>query len=116
MKKINSNAYAGKWILAGLSMVAISCGIRAADGALDLCLPPAAALVPLVLGVILLAGFCLLLAVELRQDKRLNACYLKEKRTKIPLGDGLYECQTCGHQRVRGGDRSCPACGVTFTK
>ncbi len=114
MKKINSNAYGGKWILTGLSMIALSFGVKLVGKALVLSVPSFVIQAPLILGTVILLGFGLLLAVEFRQDKMINANYHKIRRTKVAIGNGRCECQSCGYPHVLQGDKTCPVCGIRF--
>lgn len=68
----------------------------------------------LVVGSALLGVFVILLAVEFAQDRYLDGYYRKRRQSKVRLQDGSFECQSCGHRRVRETDRSCPVCGKTF--
>lgn len=115
MRKINTNGYAGKVLLTGACCLGLSLGLRALSKWAVLCLPPA---VPSALGyagIAVMAGFFVLLAVELRQDAARNAYYLARGRAKALLEDGRYACEACGCAHVRARDRRCPVCGVTFT-
>lgn len=68
----------------------------------------------LIIGGVLLGVFVILLAIELAQDRYLDAYYRKRKQSRARLPSGYYECQSCGHRSVREADRSCPVCSRTF--
>lgn len=114
MRKINSNSYAWRWILAGLAPLAMAGILAAARDILGLVVPKNLINALLLAGAVALLGFGLFLAVELTQDRRLYAHYQRNRCTKLPLRTGLYECQSCGFQQVRKDDRACRSCGVTF--
>lgn len=90
MKKINSIWY-GSTILA-------ACGIFAV-------------VIPL---VFILIMFSLMLAVEFKQDKKIQLKYNKVKYQKVEISDGLYECQYCGNQNVGKEDLFCKVCATKF--
>ncbi len=62
-------------------------------------------------GAILLAAFIILLALEQVQDGIIFRQYRKQRGKKLPISDGLYECQFCGCRTVREFDAICPVCG-----
>ena len=68
----------------------------------------------LVIGGVLLGVFVILLAIEFAQDHYLDTYYRKRRQSRVKIPDGYFECQSCGHRRVRETDRSCPVCGKTF--
>lgn len=108
--KINSNSYAPRVIAAGLGLVAI--------GALLSCFPQRLpSILPAVffaLGAAVLAGFGLLLAVELIQDFIIARRYPNQRLCKLPLGNGDWECQACGSRSAGEKDTHCRACGIRF--
>ena len=114
MRKINSNSYVGKVILAGLSLIVLGLALRAMCNASILHLPLFVICAPLTIGSVVLLGFCVLLVVELWQDKRQNSYYHARKRTSIMLDNGQYECQSCGYRDTQNMETTCPACGVKF--
>ncbi len=65
----------------------------------------------LVVGLILGAGFLVLVIVEQIQDHAMDAAYRRNRDRKVPLPGGGYECQYCGSQRIRARDTCCPVCG-----
>jgi hypothetical protein len=67
-------------------------------------------------GGILLGVFAILMVIEFAQDRYLDAYYHRTKHHKIKLPDGYYECQSCGHRRVRETDQSCPVCSIVFAQ
>ncbi|MCL1796064.1 MAG: hypothetical protein FWG37_04135 [Clostridia bacterium] len=114
MRKINSNGYAGRVILVGLSLIVLGLVLRAMRKRSILPMPLLVVYAPLAIGSVVLLGFGVLLGVELWQDKRLNRYYLGRKRTRIVLENGQYECQSCGYRDTRNMENACPACGAKF--
>ena len=68
----------------------------------------------LVAGILLAVGFGILIVVEQIQDRIFDAWYRRNRRRKLRLADGRYECQFCGNRDVSAGDRSCRVCGKQF--
>ncbi len=62
-------------------------------------------------GLILAAGFVILIVVEQIQDHLIDAAYQRNRNRKLPLPAGGFECQYCGSQKVRALDKCCPVCG-----
>lgn len=67
-----------------------------------------------VIGAIIIIFFSIILAIELRQDKKINKQYNKVRYKKIQLSDGMYECQYCGNHKVTDDDLYCKVCGIKF--
>ncbi len=118
MKRIlNSNAYGLKALLViGFFLIVLPLMLYAGSSRPGLSKDLVQVLLVLVkgsaaVGVILLAGFILLLAVELVQDRIIFRQYLKQRGKKKLVGGGLYECQFCGCRTVREFDTTCPVCG-----
>lgn len=114
MRKINSNAYAGRIIALGLTATCAALGLRTLRTGGHLPLPPAIDTTLLAAGLMTLAGFVVLLCIELRQDRRLAAHHARQRAIPHPLPGGRYECQACGNQRIRPGSFTCPTCGIRF--
>lgn len=55
--------------------------------------------------------FGLLLIAEQIQDAWLDRRYRKNRKQRVQLADGFYECQYCGYQKVQASARSCTMCG-----
>ena len=66
------------------------------------------------LGLIALLLFVILLLIEFAQDRYLDHWHRRHENEKIALPNGAYECQHCGSQEVRAGDRHCPICGQSL--
>jgi hypothetical protein len=66
------------------------------------------------IGLILGAGFIVLIVVEQIQDQRMDAAYRRNRSQKLPLPGGGYECQYCGNRKIRAHDTCCPVCGQTL--
>lgn len=67
-----------------------------------------------VLGLIILLVLFALLKVELYQDKKRDRFFEANSQTRVPLSNGLFECQTCGNNHVKPDQRSCTVCGTIF--
>lgn len=65
-------------------------------------------------GLLIAVLFTILLIVELHQDKVMNRKYAALKNTKLAVGNGLYECQSCGNRQVQKTDKECEVCGTKF--
>jgi len=70
----------------------------------------------LVLGFLILLFFMGLLSVEFYQDKKINRQYtnIKKTKTKTYIGNGSFECQSCGNRQVKDIDKNCNICGIKF--
>lgn len=110
MKKINSNSYAGRVLLAGFGALATGFLLRLIPR-----IPVFVTVACAIIGAAILVSFSLLLLIEFRQDRRINREYAYLRTTKIRLSNGLYECQTCGNINVKEDDDTCRTCGNRFT-
>jgi hypothetical protein len=70
--------------------------------------------VSFVVGALICVVFLVLIIVEQVQDHYFDVQYQKQRDQKIFLGQGDYECQYCGNQKVRENDRICSVCGREF--
>ncbi len=68
----------------------------------------------IVVGLILGAGFVMLIVVEQIQDHMIDRAYQRNRSQKLPLPGGGYECQYCGSQEIQARDKYCPVCGHTL--
>ncbi len=68
----------------------------------------------LILGVIILLFLFVLLKIELYQDKKMDEYYWANSQSRLPLKNGLFECQTCGNNQVKPRQKSCIVCGTNF--
>ncbi|MBE6024381.1 MAG: hypothetical protein E7231_14545 [Cellulosilyticum sp.] len=64
-------------------------------------------------GVVTVVSLILLL-IELRQDRKIDAYFSSHHETKQRLSNGLYECQKCGNKFVKAEESYCKICGVQF--
>jgi len=116
MKKINSNGYAGKIISVAVLFLAVIPGCcRIVFLVFHMGLFMTLMFSSLAIGLIVLAFFVSLLIVEFYQDKKAERAYRIIKKTKTPLSNGFYECQSCGNRLIRVKDKSCGVCGASFT-
>lgn len=120
--KLNSIGYGPKILgIVGLLMAGVPLGLSGIHAVLGLWGIDAGAILTLMkvslgVGGLLLGIFVVAMAVEFAQDRYLDAHYHKNQWRKVKLPDEYYECQYCGHRRVRQADRSCPVCGKTFAR
>ena len=118
--KLNSINYGGKSIsVISLLMLGVPLALYGTYRVLGLrgiCADTILILAKISLGVggALLGVFMILMGIEFAQDYYLAAYYRKRRQYKVKMPDGYYECQSCGHRRVREGDQICPVCGKTF--
>ncbi len=72
--------------------------------------------ISIIIGVLILLLFLVLLAIELKQDKRINRQYSKTRNSKIALSNNIFECQNCGNRQIEKEDMSCRVCGIRFDR
>jgi len=114
MKKINSISYGGKIILTGaIFAFMIPFGIMIFPLKINVLTTISSIFF---LGVTILMGFGIFLAIELHQDKKLNAYYKREQTQKVKISENKYECQVCGNREVNQNDTCCKICGTSFVK
>jgi len=70
--------------------------------------------ISLAIGLLISIFFVVLLAVEFRQDKAIDRNYAYTRTTKQAIGNGEYECQSCGNQNMTATDKECGICGIIF--
>lgn len=115
MKKINSIGYAHKIIgLAILFLVVIPLCFYYLFLMFHVELFSTLICISIGIGLIITFFFIVLLIVELKQDKNIDRKYIKIKKKKLALGNGLYECQSCGSRQVTATDKNCGICGIRF--
>ena len=115
MKKINSIGYAHKIIgLALLFLVAAPLFCYLLSLIFQAALFITLIHMSLGIGLLISIFFAGLLAIELRQDKKINRQYPNIKKKKLILANGKYECQSCGNRQVSSDDKSCSICGTIF--
>ena len=115
MKKINSIGYGGKIVTAaGIFLIAVPLGLLVLGGIIPSPVLKTCVYISLAVGTLISLFLIVLLTIELRQDRRMNAYYRKRRHAKIHLGNGKYECQSCGSRNVTAHDSTCKACGIRF--
>jgi hypothetical protein len=72
--------------------------------------------VSMVIGGVILLIFCIILAIELQQDRRINLKYKQLRYRKILINNEVFECQNCGSRKAKREDTYCRECGVRFGK
>jgi hypothetical protein len=70
--------------------------------------------VSLGLGFTVLLFLFVMLKIELAQDKKIEEYFKANKKIRLPLKSGLFECQACGNNQVKPEQRSCIVCGTNF--
>ena len=113
MKKINSIWYGDKVILLGI-VLAIILPIGIMIIPFDFYILNIISNISFTIGVIILAGFSVLLIIELHQDKKLNAYYNSQRIKKMVISEYKYECQVCGNREIKKNDTHCNICGTHF--
>lgn len=115
MKKINSIWYGGKIFGAAVIFtLVIPVVIRLVMLVYKTAVLAICARISLGIGVVITFFFCILLTIEFHQDKEQNLYYETQKKVKLSLGNGMYECQSCGNKTIKSKDRNCCICGILF--
>lgn len=117
MKKINSIGY-GHIILALAAVFLLAAPILCSllFTISNIHLFKTIAYISLGVGTFIVLFLAVLLAVEFHQDKVINRNYAEIKKTKVLIGNGIYECQSCGYRVVKKTDNECTACGIKFNE
>lgn len=115
MKKINSINYGGKVLGIGCVFLLIIPGVlylvqKLYESKIIYVMKVASTIV----GAIIIFGFFIHLAIELQQDKKIDAYYTKHKNVKIKIDDRNYECGACGNREVKMQSTYCEICGCKF--
>ncbi len=114
MKKINSNRYGDRIIgLAALFLVPIPLCFYLL-GLLFREIFRVWIYYSLAAGLFILLSFSVLLSIEFYQDRMIERKYADVRKKKVLLGNGVYECQSCGNRKVDFMDNSCSVCGIVF--
>lgn len=115
VKKINSIDYGGKVIGIGcVFALGIPTILLIINQVVTLKLISILAIGSAVIGGIILVGFFIHLAIELRQDKKIDAYYSRHKNIKLKISDTYYECSTCGNRKLKVNSKNCDICGCRF--
>jgi len=118
--KINSNRYGGRILaLAGIAGIVLPLGLFLGARLLDLSgienfIPLFLMKISIAVGATIIGLFILLLTVEFIQDQILDAYYSRNKKHRLPLTNGHYECPYCGARNLSALDKQCPICGKGF--
>ena len=115
MKKVNSIGYGHKIIgLVALFLVCIPLCLYVLDFIFYARLYSVLIYISLAIGF-LMSLFCVgLLSIEFYQDRNINRKYTEIRKTRIQLGNGVYECQSCGNRHITVIDKNCGICGIKF--
>lgn len=70
--------------------------------------------VSVILGFIILLFLFVLLKIELYQDERIDKYFNANKKKRVALRNGLFECQNCGNNQVKLKQKSCTICKTNF--
>ena len=115
MKKINSIGYGHKIIwLAALFLVGIPLCLYMLNLIFQARLYSVLINISLTIGFLIGIFFTGLLSIEFHQDRNINKKYMGIRKKKMPLGNGIYECQFCGNRKVTVMDKNCGICGMKF--
>lgn len=115
MRKINSIGYGGKILsIAMIFALVIPGAMRLVLIVYDTAILSTCLKISLGIGIVITFSFCVLLAIEFHQDKKQNFYYETQKKVKLPLGNGMYECQSCGNKTVKANDKNCSICDILF--
>ena len=115
MKKINSIGYAHKIIgLAVIFLIILPVSCYTLLYFTNIRIFAMVASVLLGIGLFISIAFMALLIIEFHQDKTINKKYAAIKKTKLVLGNGSYECQSCGNRQVKETSRECGVCGIRY--
>ena len=115
MKKINSIGYGDKILGCAAIFTLVIPGIIQAILFVHKSLTLAVCMkISFGIGIFISLFFVGLLTIELHQDKQMNKYFETQKNEKLKLGEGLYECQTCGNRTVKSEDKNCSVCGILF--
>lgn len=113
MRKINSIGYGGRIAAAaGIFLVAVPLTLLILNAILPFPGFKTWVYVSLAVGALVALSLIILLVIELKQDKKINAYYLGHRNMKMYLGNGAYECQSCGSRDVTAQDTACRVCGI----
>jgi hypothetical protein len=113
--KINSIGYGHKILLAiGICLIIIPICCQVLNSLVNNIIFSILMNGSLIIGTFILVFFIVLLSIEFRQDKNIIKQYTLNKRTKMALGDGTYECQSCGNRIIKAADAYCGICGTIF--
>ena len=115
MKKINSNSYGDKIICSAVICLFVVPTIFHLFWVMtkQVVFNLLAKVFP-VLGLMILLFLFVLLKIGLYQDKKMDEYYKTNSQFRLPLKNGLFECQTCGNNQVKVEQRSCFVCGANF--
>lgn len=117
MKKINSIDYGHKFLgVATVFLIALPVCSYFFFTLFRVDLLKKIAFVSLGMGILVSVFFIILLLVEFHQDRVIDHQYAILRKTKMAIGSGMYECQSCGNQQVRAADNECKVCGMYFYK
>lgn len=115
MKKINSNGYGFK-VISGASIflfvIPTICYLLYSitkQSQFQLIIK-----ISLALGSMILLFLFILLKIEFFQDKKIDEYYMANKKSRLSLKNGLFECQICGNNQVKPEQKSCIICGTNF--
>lgn len=115
MKKINSINYGGKVLGIGCVFLMIIPGaLYLIQQLYKSSILYRMTIVSATVGAIIIFGFFIHLAMELQQDKKIDAYYTKHKNVKIKIDDRNYECSACGNRKVKEQSTHCEICGCRF--
>lgn len=65
-------------------------------------------------GLVILGFMVLWLIIEGFQDRYWNHYDLSQRKRKVKLENGHFECQNCGNRNVKESEQICSICGCHF--
>lgn len=115
MKKINSNGYGHKIISgAAIFLIVIPALCNFFYTITKLSQFQLFVKISLTLGTLILLFLFILLKIEFLQDKKIDEYFMENKKIRLPLKNGLFECQVCGNNQIKPVQKCCIICGTTF--
>jgi hypothetical protein len=117
MKKINSIFYGSHIICLGLIFLIpiplLLCFIKRYIFSIILSYVIGASIV---IGIIVEFAFGIILIIELHQDEIIQKYCQNNRKIKIKLENGKYECLNCGNRMLKEHDDECSICGIKFVE
>ena len=115
MKKINSNGYGLKVISgAAIFLIVIPAICYLFYTITELSQFQLFVKISLAFGSIILLFLFISLKIEFSQDKKIDEYFMENKKSRLPLKNGLFECQVCGNNQIKPEQKCCIICGTNF--
>lgn len=101
-------------LVGGLFLSVFPAGIMGINQILNNEILSTVAKIVFLIGVIIISFFFVHLAIEFRQDKKIDQYYLSHKNVKIQIQGNGYECGACGSRNLKDKSKWCYVCGCQF--